>query len=187
MDKTILKEKASIPLTNTDLEVYLGKDVQNHIVKYSDLANYNSIEDLLPTDKSYKIILIETKLNSGHWVCICRYNNIIEVFNSYGCKPSVNDFCHVKKLTNFLLQQIEPYLNNLLNKAIKQFKVIYNKFKFQKVSNYINTCGRWCVLRLLMMLEHNMDLEHFIDFIKLSAKEKQLTRKMSYIIVGIYG
>ena len=185
MDKTILKDKASIPLTNTDLEVYLGKDVQNQIVKYSELANYNSIEDVLPTDKCYKILLIETKLNSGHWVCICRYNNNIEVFNSYGCKPGIDDFCHVPKLTNLLLGQIEPYLNKLLNKALNKFKIIYNKFKFQKVSKNINTCGRWCVLRLLMMLNHDMDLEHFIDFIKVSAKHNQLTydELVSYVII----
>lgn len=74
--------------------------------------------------------------------------------------------------------------NILLNKAFKQFKIIYNKFKFQKVSKNINTCGRWCVLRILMMLDHNMDLDNFISFIKTSANEKELTKDelVSYII-----
>lgn len=186
MEKLNLIEKMKEPLTNTDLEVFLGKSVQDHIVKYSELSNYNRINDLLPTNKSYKILLIETKLNSGHWVCITRLNNVIEVFNSYGCKPSRNDFCYVPKLTNLLLGQTEPFLNNLLNKAIteKEFKIVYNKVKFQKVSNNINTCGRWCVLRILMMLNHDMDLQAFINFVNTSAKEKQFTSDelVTYII-----
>lgn len=181
-----LKEKIAEPLTNTDLENYLGKNVQDHIVKYSELASYNNIKELLPHNKSYKILLIETKLNSGHWVCITRLNDVIEVFNSYGCKPSRDDFCYVPKLTNLLLGQTEPFLNNLLNDAVKdkEFKVVYNKVKFQKSSRSINTCGRWCVLRIIMMVEHDMDLQTFIAFVNTSVKKTKLSTDelVTYII-----
>jgi hypothetical protein len=66
-----IKKLVSIPLSNDDLNMYFD-DTDNIIVKYSELVNYGSIDELLPTDKSFKILLIETKLNSGHWVCIMR-------------------------------------------------------------------------------------------------------------------
>jgi hypothetical protein len=180
-----IKKLVSIPLSNDDLNMYFD-DTDNIIVKYSELVNYGSIDELLPTDKSFKILLIETKLNSGHWVCIMRYNNTIEVFNSYGCKPSRADFCYVPKLTNLLLGQTEPFLNNLLNKAYneKQYKIVYNKTKFQKLGSGINTCGRWCTLRIICMKDFDMDLNAFISFIDESKQKTKLNSDLlvSYLI-----
>ena len=45
------------------------------MVKFGDLENYKDIYELLPLWEDFRIILIEQKLNSGHWVCITRINN----------------------------------------------------------------------------------------------------------------
>jgi hypothetical protein len=42
-------------LSDKDFERYLG---DNCIIKYSELDNYATINDLLPNDKSFKVILI---------------------------------------------------------------------------------------------------------------------------------
>ena len=81
-----LKEIIETPLSDSDLEKFLGPDVQQHIITYSDLADYQDLEQLLPHDKAYKIILIEYEKNSGHWICMLRYGKMIEKFNSFGTK-----------------------------------------------------------------------------------------------------
>lgn len=173
INKKKLTERVSIPLTNDDLERYFGPTANMNIMKYSELADINAIEDVLPSNNSYKILLLETKLNSGHWIAIMRYNNTIEVFNSYGSKPSRHDFGYVPKLTNLLLGQTEPYLNKLLDRALenKTFKIIFNKRKFQKLKEGVNTCGRWCVLRIITMTEFHMTLANFILFMEQAVKQ----------------
>lgn len=164
-------ERIDEPMSDADLERYLGAPSSNYIVKYGDLDNYDKIEQLLPNDKDFKIILTEDKKNSGHWTCIMRYKDgdkdVLEYFNSYGSKPSY-ELGFISKIKNLFLGQEEKWLNQLLNKALKENKydIIYNKTKFQKYSQSVQTCGRWCVLRILTMREYNYDLEDFIKWFK---------------------
>ena len=58
------------PLSDDDLRRVLGDDLK--ILKYSDLDNYNDLDELLPNPVDYCIILYEERLNSGHWVCLCK-------------------------------------------------------------------------------------------------------------------
>lgn len=173
------------PMTDADIEKYLGDNA--HIIKYSELNNMNDIRDILPTDKSYMIILIESEINSGHWVCALRYKNTIEIFNSYGLKPSKRDFIRSSKYNKEFLNQDENNLklNALLDKALNDnFNVIYNTSRFQRKRININTCGRHCILRIITMKYFDMDLERYIDFMQ-KAREmfnKDYDYIVSYII-----
>ena len=55
---------------------------------YPDLAEYTTIEQLLPAPNDYCIILIvesESKFNiSGHWRALLKYDGIYERFDPYG-------------------------------------------------------------------------------------------------------
>lgn len=159
------------PMSDSELERYLGSPSSKYVVKYSQLDDFNTIDQLLPDDKSFKIILTEQEFNNGHWTCIMRYKDgdkdVIEYFNSYGSKPSY-ELGFISKVKNLFLGQDEKHLNQLLNRALKEKKydIIYNKTKFQKYSNDIQTCGRWCVLRILRLKEFNDNLAEFIQFIK---------------------
>jgi hypothetical protein len=53
--------------------------------------------------------------------------------------------------------------------------VVYNKKKFQKLKNGINTCGRWVILRTIMMKDFYYNLEDFIDFINKWKEQTGLT------------
>ena len=54
------------------------------------------------------------------------------------------------------------YLEDLLNEAEKSgFDVIYNKMDFQEKRNNVNTCGAFCVWRVLCLMEDNMNLSAF--------------------------
>ena len=65
-------------ISDRDIEKYFG-GAKNNIILYNDLQNYNSVDDLLPNNLSCKIILVREEESSGHWFCISRYNNFIEV------------------------------------------------------------------------------------------------------------
>lgn len=157
--------RISTNISDDDLKRYFGENVQENVIKYSELSKYNDISDLLNKDKSYKIILFENEINSGHWLLILRYNSTIEFFNSYGLKPNA-DFAFVSRIKNWFLGQNPNYLKNLLDNAEKNgFNVIYNKTKLQQMKKGINTCGRWIILRIIMMQFFNQDLQGFLNFI----------------------
>lgn len=153
------------PLDDSEIRDYLDPV---KILKYSDLKNYKSIEELLPNDKSYIIILVEQSFNNGHWICISRFNNIIEYFDSYGLAPSQNlkwNDCELNKE----LGQGFKYLNYLFDNT--KLNVIYNPIEYQGESSNINTCGRHCIFRILMMVANNMNLNKYYKFMK-SIKDK---------------
>ena len=172
---TDIKEIIATPLSDSDLEKYLGKEVQQNIITYSDLAKYQDFDQILPHHKSYKIILIEYKKNSGHWICILRYNNTIEIFNSFGTKHDKDDFVNSKEINKYLGQSA-LYLNKLIEKEIDDgiFRLVYNKIRFQKKSVKVNTCGRHVVNRIICLLHYDMTLTKYVKFMGDAEKRTKL-------------
>lgn len=160
-----LQQMIKTPLSDTDLQRFLGEEVENNIIKYSDLADYNDLDELLSYDKSYKIILIEYEKNNGHWICMSRYDKIIEIFNSFGTKHDSDDLVHSNQM-NMYLGQSKVFLNVLLENELQQdqHEIIYNKVKFQEKDDDVNTCGRHVVNRLLCMLRYDMNLAQYKVF-----------------------
>ena len=166
-------DNLKVSMTGQDIESYLPNC---KIIEYNDLADYNEITDLLTKPIDYVIILIETIAdNIGHWVTVLLYGNTIEFFNSYGKAPDVQKNTLISKAKNIEFGQIPNYLTNLLVKS--DFNIVYNKLQLQKYSNSSTTCGRWVVLRLLCLLNQNMDLKQFLEFM---IKLKNKFKKMSY-------
>ena len=86
MKKTLMKLEYT-PLDDKDIKYYLPKA---RLLTYNMLSEYNSIDELLPTHKSYIIVLYPISSETdGHWVCITRFTNTIEYFSSYGTKPDI--------------------------------------------------------------------------------------------------
>jgi hypothetical protein len=173
-----IKDRIPKPLSDGDIERHIGVK-KEEILKYSDLKNYPKIEDILPTDKSFKIILIEDRFNSGHWVCIMRYNKTIEYFNSYGCKWDT-DWKFVSKMVRMILGENTNEMTRLMDTAKADgWETVWNKYRFQKLNSRIQTCGRWCVLRIEMM-KMGYTLEEFNAFIK--KQEKEMGEKTDFIV-----
>ena len=162
-------DNLKISMTGQDILSYLPNC---KIIEYNDLADYKEITDLLTKPIDYVIILIETTAdNVGHWFALLRYGDTIEFFNSYAEAPDVQKNNFISKEKNIEFGQSENYLTNLLVKS--SFNIIYNKLQLQQYSNGSTTCGRWAVLRLLCLLNQNMDLKKFLEFImKLKNKLK---------------
>jgi hypothetical protein len=135
------------PMTDADLEKYTGVKSED-IIKYSDLKNYPKIEDLLPDQKDFRIVLIEDKYNSGHWVVVLRDGKNIEYFNSYGAKWDY-DWKFINRMIRTILGQNTNEMTRLMDQAKKDgFKVSYNKNRFQTLSSGSQTCGRWVIFRI---------------------------------------
>ena len=162
------KNSVEYSISNVDIQKYLGN---GHIQKYADLLNFNNIDDVFG-DYNFVIILIESKLNSGHWTCMLRYDNTIEIFDSYGGSID-NELKYISKNMKNMLGEKENVLTDLLKKS--GYKVVINKYKFQKEDNSIDSCGKWCLLRILMFMCANMQLKEFTSFVKNNAKKLNLS------------
>ena len=142
-------------LSDTDLR----ENIDANIVSYSDIKNYKTIDELLGnTGKCF--ILYETKKNTGHWTCL--YKSSLEKTNKggYGVNtpkdtiyffdPYGNNFDlqlnFIPKQINKSLGQDHKHLIELLYNS--PYKVEFNEYKLQKLGRGINTCGRWCLVRL---------------------------------------
>ena len=148
-----LHEKMKVLLSNEDFGKYI-QHLDKKVVKFSDLENYIDIYQLLPEWENYRIILIEQKPRMGHWVCLTRRNDIFIFFDSYGYNPFQN-LNFISKKMNELLGQEKTDFSGLFKGLKKRFIYIidYNKIKFQKMDNNINTCGRWCIVFLSKFIQ----------------------------------
>lgn len=185
VDLNIVRERMSQNISDSDLRRYFGDEIDSSVIKYSQLPDYPTIQSLLPSNKSFKIILFENDFNIGHWILILRYNNTIEFFNSYGLKPNA-DFAFISKRDAGLLGQHPKYLDAILDDARKSgFKVIYNKRKFQSFKSGVNTCGRWIILRIIFLKSFDMDLKQFTNFVTSLSKQFKmpLDELVSFFIV----
>lgn len=180
-EKQLERKIIASALGDDDIKSYLP---DAKIIKYSDLKKYNNIEELLPKNKSYAIILYETEPNKGHWTCISRYNDknkgdLIEFFDSLADNGEPDSQLKWNnKNTNKMLGQGQELLKPLLHKS--ELPVIYNKFKFQsegnkKDGNNINTCGRHCVFRIKNLLDCNRNLEQYYNFLNSIKKDSKNT------------
>lgn len=174
INKPAIKKQMKEYTSDSQLRKYFGAGFEKDIIKYSDIENYKTIDKLLPKKKDFKIILLESSYNSGHWVCLLKYEDTIEFFNSYGLKIG-SQIDMNSALVNRQLDQDVKYLNILLNKAKDKYNIIYNKRRFQQVSPLIATCGSWVILRGVLFKKSGMDLYDFISFIDEAEKKFKLS------------
>lgn len=152
--------------------------LRDKIIKYSELKNYNNINDLLTEPIDFRIILIESSYNCGHWTAILKYKNIIEWFNSYGTRTGY-DFNFIANEISRMLGQGRNDLLELLRKKHPSQQLFYNKKRLQKNVEGINTCGRWVIARILSC-KCGYELD---DFIQKCEQKKEETGKPYDILV----
>ena len=139
-------------LSNTDFNKYLN-GASDKVVKYSDLDQFKSVYDLLPDYEDYRIILIEQRLNSGHWVNIARRGNNFCFLDSYGYGPIQNLNFVSKKMNQFLGQERQDFSGLFKGLKNDSYTLIHNKKKYQKNSPNINTCGRHVLVFIVKFIQ----------------------------------
>ncbi len=131
-----------------------------NLITYPQLAKMSSIKQALGKYGAC-IILYETKRNYGHWCCIIKQSpKLIEFFDSYGMMPD-DQLQFVSP--EFRKENDEDYshLTYLLWKS--KCTVEYNHTKLQEKIHDVNTCGRWCGLRILL---RDMPMKKFVKIFK---------------------
>lgn len=159
------KELAKM-FSDSEFDRYFGK---GKVIKYSELADYSNINELLPNNKDFRVILVESQYNQGHWTAVMKYGDVIESWNSYGTKPEY-DFKFIPTSIKHLLGQGGNLLTKLLNTKNPDQKLYYNKKKFQNLAEGVNTCGRWVIARILAMLV-GYELDDFIKKVEDKCEE----------------
>ena len=160
-----IKQTVATPMSDSDIKEYLP---EAKILKYSELKEYPTLDDLLPEVKDFVILLYEDSPNTGHWVCISKpREGVAEYFDSYGGYVDA-PLKWTPELKRVGLGEAQPYLSRLFDKCPEE--VVYNKIKYQKDGGTINNCGRWCVLRILRM-KAGQDLNQFHKWVMKQDKK----------------
>jgi hypothetical protein len=166
-------------LSNDDINEILEPDTK--IFTYPQFATVSDIEQMF--DKLGRCVFLFLTLSetAGHWLCMfLREDGSIEYFDSYGDKPEAQrKWISQEKLEE--LGEEEPYLFNLLKESGK--KVYYNTYPYQTDRNDINTCGRWCVARLIMKDYSNLQ---FYNAVRQDMKEKGITKFDDWVAVWTF-
>lgn len=156
MEKIFLEYEKSIALSNFDIMKLLENKI--NLVLYPDISKYDTIDDLLGKYGACVILYMSAK-NFGHWCCIFKLcPHKLEFFDPYGTFVD-DELVNIPKKFRIESGQEYPYLSHLMYES--PYKLTYNQYKFQKTGKGINTCGRWCVLRLKL---RNMCLEEFQEY-----------------------
>lgn len=163
-------------VSSEEFNKMLGSDASKHIIRYSDLENKNDINEVIPTAIGYRIILIETKQNTGHWTTLVKYSNKnIVWFDSYGLAPDQEfEFIPVR------MQQLLDEQSKPLTRILQTFKANggtwnYNTIKFQQMKDGINTCGRHVANYLYYFLNYKYTLKDYQNAMILAKKETNLS------------
>ena len=165
-----LKKILSYSYSDADIRHYLGENAK--IIEYFELKTYNNLFELLPNDKSYAIILIETRRKTGHWCAIFRVGNgatngKIIWFDTYG-KDVDEELKLVSPWFRKELQENEKTLLKLVNDC--PYELEYNGLDVESHKPYVNTCGRWTVFFILYMMQ-GKTLEEFIHMLEFMVEQ----------------
>jgi len=170
LSEDAIMKRVGETMTDAQIKQILGEG--SKIMKYAELANYKTIDELLPREKDFVILLIEDQPQHGHFCILLKYDNTVEWFNSYAYYPDRQKNM-LNKAMNVMLGQNENFVTELMKNSTG-YKLIYNKKRLQKLKEGINTCGRWTVLRAMCLIEMGMNLTRFLKMISDEKKQSGL-------------
>jgi hypothetical protein len=168
-----IKEISETPMGDDNIRQYLPGA---KVLKYSELADIDNIEELLPRPKTYFFLLYEQSFNRGHFVVVNRYidngKDTICFFCSYGSKIDAPLYWNSQGI-NRELGQDQPYLSQLLQKSGKNIQ--YNRVQYQSKKSPVATCGAFATLWIKANMRDNMNLQDFHEWIAEIKKETGLS------------
>lgn len=145
-------------LGDHEITNYLGG--RTKVLKYNEIPQYSSLEQLLHPYNNV-VILLETKHDFGHWICIKRTGDVISFFDSYGDFPDQQ-----KKFvnSNFLKDSGQKFniICKMLDEASYKYTIEFSDRRLQNMDDLtISTCGHWCCV----FIKSGMLVDQFYEFI----------------------
>jgi hypothetical protein len=141
MDK-LIKSIYSQDLTGQDVETTTNGKCPVHL--YKDLLKYNHIMDIIGENGACIVLFPVKSSTNGHWIAILYHKetNTIEHFDPYGFSWNVElSYSHDPITQQNILGQLYESAQQ------RGYKVIYNPYRFQRLENNINTCGKHSSIR----------------------------------------
>jgi hypothetical protein len=132
----IVKDAENIALSGSDLETIT--EGKANIIKYSDLHQYNSIDEVFG-DKEAIII---------HWCALFKAPwrpETLYFFDSYGFQMDQEIKFADEQLRLHQGKEV-PHLSHLIQNS--NYYLEQNAFQYQSKEHHINTCGRWAAHRV---------------------------------------
>jgi hypothetical protein len=151
----IIDQGEAISLSSADLLKICEGQVNVHT--YGSLGNLSSYEELFRDGKSC-IVLYETRQGYGHWVCLIQYQNYVEFFDPLGWRMDT-ELSVIDDHFRLVLGETVPHLSSLLS----GIRVISNTTPLQKESQFVNTCGRHCAVRIRF---RNYEQREYLELFK---------------------
>lgn len=178
MEEQIADIKA-YALSNDDINEILDPDTK--IFSYPKFCEMSHIDEAFDRLGRCVFLFLTESPTSGHWLCMFkRGGNTIEYFDSYGGKPdSQREWLSEDQLE--MLGQEDCCLTNLLRAS--RYRVYYNTNAYQKDKKDYNTCGRWCVARLICKDMSNLQ---FYNLVKDQMKERGLKNPDDWVALFTY-
>lgn len=139
-----VNELKDYALSDSDIRHLLGDDIAIHT--YPELQNMRSVDELFDSKGRAIVLWLTNSPTEGHWTCLMRKRKGIEFWDPYGDPPGEQ----IEDLSKARLQALDqngPFLTKLLRGSGRP--VYYNTHQYQKLKDGVNTCGRWCVARLM--------------------------------------
>lgn len=173
-----LQQIKGYALSNDDINKILESDTE--VFAYPKFAEMSHIDEAFDKLGRCVFLFLTESETSGHWLCIFKRKGHIEYFDSYGDAPDAQR----KWLSQEQLDKLgesEPYLTKLL-KASK-YPVYYNTHAYQSDRNDINTCGRWCVARLICK---DLDNRGFYNLVKDEMRKHNLKSPDDFVALFTY-
>jgi hypothetical protein len=165
----LYKKELKKMVSEDDFVRNFGLDVKDKILKYSDLQNYKTIDELIPNKDDFRILLLESEPSVGHWVCLIRKGDTLEFFDSYG-KTHKGELKYIPKFINKMLNQPDDYLTRIMKSSKNP---IFSTLKLQKENPDICTCGRHVIARILCS-KAGFDLNDYEKLIKREINKREM-------------
>ena len=151
-------KQAGSSTTATQLNAKLQTPL--NIVYYPDLQYIDNIDQLLK-DKSSFILMYQKSPEFGHWVLVSKsrqYPLTLEYFDPLG--GSVDKYLNEFQYSQGAQYPGSNYLTHRMQKS-RYKDLLWNGVDLQKDSPDIQTCGKWCLLRHLLLF---VPLDEFVNF-----------------------
>lgn len=146
--------------TATQLNDNLQKTAKLPVVYYPDLQDVKDIDELFGEKGSFLLMYLKSP-TFGHWVLVSKSKMeplTLEYFDPLG-----NMIDHYLDEFKFEKGAQYPGSNQLakLMHASRYKKVMSNGIQLQLDAPEVQTCGKWCMLRYLLLF---VPMEQFVDF-----------------------
>lgn len=162
MEERIAEIKA-YSLSNTDINDILEPDT--HILTYPEFCEMQHIDEAFDSLGRCVFLFLTENQSTGHWLTMFKRGKDIEYFDSYGEKPEAQRAWLSEEQLEDLGEE-DPCLLRLLKES--GYRVYWNTHKYQATRDDVNSCGRWCVARLICKDMSNLQ---FYNTVKEGMKE----------------